>query len=171
MALSRTLPTRTRVYGPSRLPGAAAVAAGCLALVTASASSAQLDLDCARLEEARRLIGRLRLAEIEGAEDIHRAAMWDAFGRCPEGKGGAACRSAEQRRFEEGWQRQKRGIEAKYGAMLVDLERRCQTTISREGGQSGFFRTRASSPTTPRRNARTQTTKIMPCTTVTHAPS
>ncbi len=37
-------------------------------------------------------------------------------------------------------------------------------------GYSGFFSQCAISPTTPRLNAITQTTKIAPCTTVTHAP-
>jgi hypothetical protein len=35
----------------------------------------------------------------------------------------------------------------------------------------GFLRTRASSPMMPRRNVSTHTTKITPCTMVTHAPS
>ncbi len=39
------------------------------------------------------------------------------------------------------------------------------------GGYSGFFSRRATSPTIPRRNVSTQTTKIAPCTTVTQAPS
>ena len=37
--------------------------------------------------------------------------------------------------------------------------------------QTGLFRIRASSPMTPRRKVRTQTTKIAPCTTVTQPPS
>ena len=37
--------------------------------------------------------------------------------------------------------------------------------------QSGRFRTRASSPMTPRRNVRTQRTKMAPCTTITQPPS
>lgn len=36
---------------------------------------------------------------------------------------------------------------------------------------SGFFSTRLSSPITPRRNVSTHTTKMIPCTTVTRAPS
>ena len=36
------------------------------------------------------MLGRMRLAEIEGAEDIHWAAMWDAFGHCPAGGAGDA---------------------------------------------------------------------------------
>jgi len=117
------------------------------------------------------MIGRLELAEIEGAEDIHRAKMWDAFGHCPEGVAGEPCRAAERDRYEAEWEGQKRRIQAKYGAMRADLERRCRTTLTRAGGQSGFRSTRASSPTTPRRNASTQSTKMLPCTTVTQAPS
>lgn len=36
---------------------------------------------------------------------------------------------------------------------------------------SGFFSSPASSPMTPRRKASTQTTKMMPCTTITQPPS
>ncbi len=102
-----------------------------------SASLAQIDLDCGRLEEARTLLGRLELAEIEGAEDIHRALMWDAFGRCPEGAAGGACRATERDRFEADWEGQKRRIQGKYGVMRADLERRCRTTISRAGLRRG----------------------------------
>lgn len=83
------------------------------------------------------MIGRLELAEIEGAEDIHRAKMWDAFGGCPEGAAGETCRAAERDRYEADWQQQKRGIRAKYGAMRADLERRCRTTLTREGTPRG----------------------------------
>ncbi len=37
--------------------------------------------------------------------------------------------------------------------------------------QSETFNQAATSPTTPRRNASTQMTKIAPCVTVTHAPN
>jgi hypothetical protein len=101
------------------------------------ASAAQIELDCARLEESRSLIGRLELAEIEGAEDIHRAKMWDAFGRCPEGAAGETCRAAERDRYEAEWLGQKRRIQVKYGAMRADLERRCRTTLTRAGAPRG----------------------------------
>ena len=90
----------------------------------------QLDLDCAEPARARALIGRLQLSEIEGAEDINRAAMWNAFGRCPTGPRQAACREAEQRRFEGDWQKQKAAIEAKYRTMLEQFEERCRASIT-----------------------------------------
>jgi hypothetical protein len=122
------LPTKTRVYG-------AAVWLGCR-LVLAGSAEAQPDLDCARRAEARALLGRLQLAEIEGAEDVHRAAMWEAFGRCPGGAAGEPCRAAEGRRFGADWDRKKRAIEAKYRALLAEFEQRCRGTISRPTGQS-----------------------------------
>jgi hypothetical protein len=89
------------------------------------------ELDCERPAEARAFIAQLRLAEIEGAEDIHRAAMWEAFGRCPAGEGaGGPCRAAEQRRFERLWEEQRRGIEAKYREVLGAFEQRCRAIIS-----------------------------------------
>jgi hypothetical protein len=170
------LPTKTRVYGSSTGLAAVAVAAGCLfgALWAAPPGQAQSELDCDRPTQAREMIARLRLAEIEGAEDIHRAAMWEAFGRCPEGGAGGPCRTDAQQRFETEWARKRAQIDAKYRAVLGDFERRCRAIISRarpEAGQSGFLINRASSPTTPRRKASTQITKMLPCTTVTQAPS
>ena len=109
------------------------MAAACLigALWAAPSGSAQSELDCARPTQGRELIARLRLAETEGAEDIHRAAMWEAFGRCPEGAAGGRCRTAEQQRFEAEWERKRARIEAKYRAVLSDFERRCRAIISR----------------------------------------
>jgi hypothetical protein len=110
-----------------------AVAAACLVgvLWTAPPGQAQSELDCARPTQGREMIARLRLAEIEGAEDIHRAAMWEAFGRCPDGTGGDACRTAERQRFEAEWERKRAQIEAKYRTVLSDFERRCRAIISR----------------------------------------
>lgn len=90
---------------------------------------AQLDLDCAEPARAHVLIGRLQLSEIEGAEDVNRAAMWNAFGRCPPGPRQPACREAEQRRFEGEWQKQKAAIEAKYRKLREDFEERCRASI------------------------------------------
>jgi hypothetical protein len=90
----------------------------------------QLDLDCARPEAARSLIGRAMLSEIEGAEDIHRAAMWDAFGRCPAGAEHAPCMAEERRRFEADWERQKNAIEAKYRKLLEDFAERCRASLT-----------------------------------------
>lgn len=132
--MSRTLPTKTRVYGSPRSPARSiGVAAACLlgALGIASSGQAGADLDCARPVQGRELIARLRLAEIEGAEDIHRAAMWEAFGRCPAGGAGGPCRTAERERFGAEWERTRAQIEAKYRGVLSDFERRCRAIISR----------------------------------------
>ena len=99
-------------------------------LAAAGPTRGQPALDCAHPSEARSWIGRLRLAEIEGAEDIHRAAMWDAFGRCPAGAPGEPCREAERRRFEAQWEAQKRGIEDKYRSVLGEFVQRCRGLIS-----------------------------------------
>lgn len=117
------------------LAGAVAVAVVCLggAFWTATAGQAQSEPDCAQPTRGRELIARLRLAEIEGAEDIHRAAMWDAFGRCPEGAAGGPCRTAEQQRFEAEWEGKRAQIDAKYRTVLGDFERRCRAAISRAG--------------------------------------
>ncbi|MGH7386364.1 MAG: hypothetical protein ACREKG_14395 [Candidatus Rokuibacteriota bacterium] len=96
-------------------------------------AAASLTFDCAHPVEAHRLIGRLTLAEIEWAEDVHRAAMWDAFGRCPGGTAGEPCRTGERRRFEAVWVREKGRIEAKYRTMLAEFEQRCVAAISRSG--------------------------------------
>jgi hypothetical protein len=110
-----------------------AVATACLVgpLWSALPGLAQSELDCARPTRGRELIARLRLAEIEGAEDIHRAAMWEAFGRCPEGAAGGPCRTGEQRRFEAEWEGQRAQIDAKYRAVLSDFEQRCRAIIGR----------------------------------------
>jgi len=116
---------RTRVYGYLLLAlVAAAPAAPAIGL------AADPELDCARPAEARAYIALLRLAEIEGAEDIHRAAMWEAFGRCPEGDGGAPCRVTEQRRFEARWEVERRAIEDKYRDVQAAYDARCRGAIS-----------------------------------------
>ncbi len=92
--------------------------------------AAQFDLDCARPAEARTRVGQLMLAEIEGAEDIHRAVMWEAFGRCPAGEAGRSCRENERRRFEGQWEQQKKAIEAKYRTMLSEFEQRCRAAVT-----------------------------------------
>jgi len=89
-------------------------------LLGSSVAGAQLEMDCTRPQQARNVVGRLMLSEIEGAEDTNRAAMWEAFGRCPTGAGtdAAACRKKEQTRFEAMWEQQKRVIQDKYRKML-----------------------------------------------------
>ena len=100
-----------------------------LALVGAI-DGAQPDLDCARPAAAQELIGRLRLAEIEWKEDVNRAAMWEAFGRCSGLPSAAACRDGERERFEADWAREKAAIEAHYAQMLRDFQGRCQAAIT-----------------------------------------
>jgi hypothetical protein len=91
---------------------------------------AQLNLDCARPTAARRLIGQARLSEIEWVEDVNRAAMWDAFGRCATLPEPETCRNQERRRFEADLDRQRAVIEAKYRKMLEEFEQRCQASIT-----------------------------------------
>ena len=86
-----------------------------------------LDLDCARPAAARDVVGQVMLSEIEGAEDIHRAAMWEAFGRC-EPAGREACVGQVQARFEAQWSQEKAAIEAKYRAILDAFEVRCRAS-------------------------------------------
>ena len=88
------------------------------------------ELDCAHAAEARAFIARLHLAEIEGAEDIHREAMWEAFGRCPPGGAGGACRTEEQQRFDARWEAERREIDAKYRDVLGAFELQCRAVIS-----------------------------------------
>jgi len=93
----------------------------------------ELELDCSRPGQARGVVGRLMLADIEGEEDIHRALMWEAFGRCAPGSAGQPCRERERRRFDAQWDQRKQQIEAKYRRMLSDFEARCRSSIGRVG--------------------------------------
>jgi hypothetical protein len=97
----------------------------------------RIELDCARPGQARHDLGRLMLAEIEGAEDIHREAMWGAFGRCPAGAAGEPCRERERQRFGAQWDDQRRQIEAKYRRMLAEFDERCRSSISRPPPDGG----------------------------------
>ncbi len=92
--------------------------------------TAQADLDCAKAAQSRNYIAKLRLAEFEWAEDVHREALWNAFGRCPAGPRQAACRAEQQRRFDAEWQRTRAAIEAKYKKMEEAFELRCQASVS-----------------------------------------
>ena len=92
--------------------------------------SGQVELDCSRREQSRGILARLQLAEIEGAEDIHRAVMWEAFGRCGPGGAGEPCREGERRRFGALWDQQKQEIEAKYQRMRSEFEQRCRGSLS-----------------------------------------
>jgi hypothetical protein len=94
-------------------------------------AAVQLDLDCARPAAARNLIGQTKLSEIEWAEDVSRAAMWEAFGRCAAaGPRAQDCRDEERKRFEADLDRQKVAIEAQYQRMLEEFEQRCQASIT-----------------------------------------
>ena len=101
-----------------------------LALAGVALDDAPLDLDCAHPAAAKELIGRVRLSEIEWAEDVEREALWQAFGRCAARPGPDACREAERERFAADWARQKAAIEAKYQQMEKDFEERCQASIA-----------------------------------------
>ena len=92
---------------------------------------AQLDLDCAKPGAARNLIGQTKLSEIEWAEDVSRAAMWEAFGRCAAaGPRAQDCRDEERKRFEADLDRQRVAIEAQYQRMLEEFAQRCQASIT-----------------------------------------
>jgi len=91
---------------------------------------AQAELECAHPARSRTLIDRLRLAELEYAEDLHREAFWSALGRCPGEPAGAACRAREQGNFDARWREQRAHIDAKYRKMHEDFEVRCQASIS-----------------------------------------
>jgi hypothetical protein len=97
----------------------------------------RIELDCARPGQVRHDLGRLMLAEIEGAEDIHREAMWGAFGRCPAGAAGEPCRERERQRFGAQWDDQRRQIEAKYRRMFAEFDERCRSSISRARAGGG----------------------------------
>jgi hypothetical protein len=88
------------------------------------------DLDCARPVAGQEMVGRLRLSENGWQEDVNRAAMWDAFGRCAALPNAATCRDREKERFEAAWDTQKAAIEAKYEQMLRDSQARCQAAIT-----------------------------------------
>jgi len=119
------LPARTRVYGYIFVVLLAGGAPG-----AASQGQGGPELDCGHPAQARAFIAQLQMAEIEGAEDIHREAMWNAFGRCPAGDTGGPCRREERRRFEAQWEAKRREIEAKYREVLGAFEQRCRAIIS-----------------------------------------
>ncbi len=99
------------------------------AVLVVALALGDIELDCARPGQARDHVARLMLAEIEGAEDIHRAIMWEAFGRCAAVAAGEVCRERERRRFGAQWDQQKGQIEAKYRRMLSDFAERCRSSI------------------------------------------
>jgi hypothetical protein len=101
------------------------------AILSGTLLGVETDLDCARPDQARIWLGRLMLSEIEGAEDVHRAAMWEAFGRCAPSANGGLCRESERQRFEAQWERQKKEIEDKYRKIMSNFEERCRAAIAR----------------------------------------
>jgi hypothetical protein len=104
-------------------------ARGATAVIVSLLASSQLELDCAQPAAARSLVGRIMLSEIEGAEDVSRAAMWEAFGRCPGGPDREACVALEKRRFEAEWEATKAAIEARYRKILDEFSARCQGSL------------------------------------------
>lgn len=112
------------------LPHCGVTAGLLLALIAAEAEP-----DCAQPAQARSQIARLRLAEIEYAEDVHRQAHWDEMGRCPPETVGTPCRSAATRRFEAIWEARRAQIEATYERMLEDYEARCRAALARGAGR------------------------------------
>jgi hypothetical protein len=101
------------------------------AILSGTLPGVDTDLDCARLDQTRIWLSRLMLSEVEGAEDIHRAAMWEAFGRCAPSANASLCRESERQRFEAQWERQKKEIEDKYRKMLSEFEERCRASEAR----------------------------------------
>jgi len=93
-------------------------------------AAAPFDLDCRQPVSARELLGRIKLSEIEWAEDVNREAMWAAFGRCVALPDATACREGIERRFASEWARQKSAIEAKYRRIQEDFEVRCRASIT-----------------------------------------
>lgn len=106
--------------------------------MAAALHGGQLELDCAHPAAARSEIARTMLSEIEWAEDVNRAAMWEAFGRCASEAQAEACRDEQRRRFGEDFERQKAAIEAKYHQMTADFAARCQASIARGRGVVPF---------------------------------
>jgi len=90
----------------------------------------QPNLDCGRQAAGQEMLGRLKLSEIEGKEDVSRAAMWEAFGRCADLPSAADCRDNARREFEAAWDREKAAIEAKYDRLLQDFLVRCRASIT-----------------------------------------
>jgi hypothetical protein len=105
------------------------------AVLILTLATGPLDLDCSRPGQARGVVGRLMLAEIESEEDGHRVLMWEAFGRCAAGSAGQPCRERERQQFEAQWDHRKQQIEAKYRRMLSEFEERCRSSIGRVGSR------------------------------------
>ena len=88
------------------------------------------ELDCGRPVAGQEMLGRLKLSEIEGREDVSRAAMWDAFGRCADLPSAADCRDDARRDFEAAWDKEKAAIEAKYARLLQEFLAQCRASIA-----------------------------------------
>lgn len=104
--------------------------AASLALATASALP---ELSCDDPSTARSHIARLRLAELEYAEDVHREAHWNALGQCPGGSTGQACRAGVTGRYDAIWQARRAEIDATYHRQIEDFEARCRAGLARTG--------------------------------------
>jgi hypothetical protein len=104
--------------------------AAALALAAASTPS---EPACDDSATARAHIARLRLAELEYAEDVHREAHWSALGQCPGGSAGQTCRAGVTGRYDALWQARRAEIDATYRRQLEDFEARCRAGVARAG--------------------------------------
>ena len=92
---------------------------------------AQLDLDCAKPEQARALIDYAQLSEIEQVEDIHRDELDKALARCPAGPQREACRAERRRLADLDWDRKVAEIKARYQKMHRNFEENCRASLAR----------------------------------------
>ncbi len=102
---------------------------GIALLLALMATSAQLDLDCARPARARALIDYALLSEIEQVEDIHRDELDKALARCPAGAQREACRAERRREADLDWDRKVGEIKARYQKIHSDFEQGCRASI------------------------------------------
>ncbi|MBI2544740.1 MAG: hypothetical protein HYY64_06810 [Candidatus Rokubacteria bacterium] len=91
---------------------------------------AQLDLDCAHKSRSRAQLDRIRLAEIETAEDNAQAALREALGGCLAGAEPDRCRQETRQRFSAAWTTQKTQIEEKYRRLQEEFEVRCRASLT-----------------------------------------
>jgi len=107
------------------------MSAGIALVLAVMATSAQLDLDCAKPERARALIDYAQLSEIEQVEDIHRDELDKALARCQAGAQREACRAERRREADLDWERKVGEIKARYQKMHSDFEQGCRASIVR----------------------------------------
>ncbi|HYS93374.1 MAG TPA: hypothetical protein VEL48_08085 [Candidatus Acidoferrales bacterium] len=107
------------------------MSAGIALVLALMATSAQLDLDCAKPESARALIDYAQLSEIEQVEDIHRDELDKALAGCASGAKRETCRTERRRQADLDWERKLSEIKARYQKMHKDFEERCRASIAR----------------------------------------